>query len=66
MEPQSELPDPTPASSDLQSPVPFKVRQPPPMREVTKGWFTMREEAKTVEQLLKEDRERRKTFWSAG
>jgi len=34
---------------------PPALRQPPPMREVTKGWFTMREEPKTVEQLRQAD-----------
>ena len=31
------------------------LRQPPPMREVTKGWFTMREEEKTLEELQAAD-----------
>ena len=43
-------------------PLPVKPRQPvqpPPMREVTKGWFTLREEAKTVEQFRQADLQRK-------
>ncbi len=34
------------------------VRSPPPMRVVTKGWWTMREETKSVDELEREDRKR--------
>ena len=43
---------PPPNSSEHDAP---KPHSPPPMREVTKGWFTMREEPKTIEQLQKAD-----------
>ena len=36
-----------------------KSHQPPPMREVTKGWFTMRERPQTVEELQQANNERR-------
>lgn len=45
------------------------VRKPPPMRVVTKGWFTMKEEEVDIEDLRKEDlredelRENRLLFW---
>lgn len=48
-----------PRPSDPSHLAPHKSHQPPPMREVTKGWFTMREEPKTVEQLREADNERR-------
>ena len=37
----------------------WKHHQPPPMREVTKGWFTMRERPQTVEELQQANDERR-------
>lgn len=42
-------------SRPAQPKAPPQPRQPPPMREVTKGWFTMREEPKTVEQFRMAD-----------
>ncbi len=33
------------------------VRPPPPMRVVTKGWWTLREETKPVDELERADRE---------
>ncbi len=34
------------------------IPPPPPMRVVTKGWWTMREETKSVDELEREDRKR--------
>ncbi len=49
----SRRPPSHPAQSSQPSRATPQPRQPPPMREVTKGWFTMREEPKTVEQFRK-------------
>ena len=44
----------TPVRAEAE-PTPRPLRPPPPMRVVTKGWFTMREEAKTLEELQAAD-----------
>ena len=54
-----DLANPSPLRLGQSRPAPRQPHQPPPMREVTKGWFTMREEPKTIEELREADREQR-------
>lgn len=54
-------PRPSPTRRQQGEPAPrpsFHPHQAPPMRVVTKGWFTMREEPKTVQELRALDEKR--------
>ena len=47
-------------SGETQRQPPLPHRRPPPMRVVTKGWWTLEEREADVEELEKQDRDERK------